>query len=175
MKLVNKFFIKFFGLQVVKHNFYENLIQKADSNVFFLEEIINYFGTENDLFNLMKESKSQILQDVFCLFATNFKENGYFVEFGATDGKNLSNTYLLEKKFNWNGILAEPCKKFHSDLNNNRNCIIDYRCVYTESNQNILFKESTIGELSTIISYSDTDHHKNNRESGIEYSVKTIS
>ena len=43
----------------------------------------------------------------------NFKKNGFFVEFGAGNGEKFSNTFLLEKNFNWNGILAEPCKSFH--------------------------------------------------------------
>ncbi|GIT91759.1 hypothetical protein JANAI62_22160 [Jannaschia pagri] len=39
---------------------------------------------------------------------TGFKRGGYFVEFGATDGVTLSNTWLLEMSFGWSGILADP-------------------------------------------------------------------
>ena len=67
----------------------------------------------NDLFDLTaraygidKLSKSQLKQDIFVLLETGFKRNGFFVEFGATNGIDLSNTYLLEKRFGWNGILA---------------------------------------------------------------------
>ena len=46
-------------------------------------------------------SYSQIGQDLEVLKFYNFKENGFFIEIGASDGISLSNTYLLEKNFNW--------------------------------------------------------------------------
>lgn len=55
-----------------------------------------------------KLSKSQIYQDIFVYFFSNLKKNGFFLEIGAADGVNISNTYLLEKKFNWIGIICEP-------------------------------------------------------------------
>ena len=61
-----------------------------------------------------RDSKSQLRQDLFVLSETNFKRNGYFVEFGAASGFQLSNTYLLEQNFSWSGILAEPAKVWHS-------------------------------------------------------------
>ena len=54
------------------------------------------------------QSQSQILQDLFVLICLNQKKRGYFVEVGVGDGKYLSNTYLLEKFYGWEGVLAEP-------------------------------------------------------------------
>lgn len=70
--------------------------------------------------DLIKKSRSQLRQDLFVLFQTKFKKNGYFVEFGATDGIELSNSFLLEKEYGWKGILAEPALKWHEDLIKNR-------------------------------------------------------
>lgn len=53
-------------------------------------------------------SKSQLKQDLNVLKFYNDKQDGFFVEIGASDGISLSNTYLLEKSYNWTGICAEP-------------------------------------------------------------------
>ena len=96
-------------------------------------------------------SKSQILQDIFALNELDYKRNGYFVDFGATDGKEFSNTYLLEKEYNWTGILCEPSKGWHKSLEINRpNVIKDYRCVWSKSGEKIRFKECDTNTLSTI-------------------------
>lgn len=58
----------------------------------------------------------------------NKKHGGYFLEMGAADGILLSNTYLLEKKFGWNGILVEPTHKFEQ-LKVNRNAHCDNSCI----------------------------------------------
>ena len=47
-------------------------------------------------------------------------ENGYYIECGANDGVNQSNTWYLEKKLGWKGILIEPVDKAFSQLKNNR-------------------------------------------------------
>ena len=51
----------------------------------------------------------------------NNKKNGFFIEVGAFDGINYSNTFLLEKKYKWKGLLVEPlktefeiCKKYRN-------------------------------------------------------------
>lgn len=104
-----------------------------------------------------------------------FKSSGFFVEFGATNGVNLSNTHLLEKEFGWSGILAEPARCWHADLTRNRSAIIDTRCVWTTSGSSLVFNEVSSAEYSTVSSYSGTDSHVEIRRTGSEYSVNTIS
>lgn len=112
---------------------------------------------------------------MFVLSELNFKRNGFFLEFGATNGIHLSNTYLLETDFEWNGILAEPAKLWHNELDKNRKAIIDKRCVWKRSGETLNFNETISAELSTIDSYSSSDHLANAREGGKKYSVETIS
>jgi FkbM family methyltransferase len=49
----------------------------------------------------------------------NFKE-GFYIECGANDGVNQSNTWYFEKVLNWRGILIEPNKTSFLNLKNNR-------------------------------------------------------
>lgn len=50
---------------------------------------------------------SQARQDEFVLSATNHKQNGWFVEIGSNDPIVTNNTYLLENKYNWSGLMVE--------------------------------------------------------------------
>ena len=122
-----------------------------------------------------KLSHSQLFQDLLALYLMREKSNGYFVEFGAADGIFLSNTYLLEKNFNWTGIVCEPAKSWESSLRANRSSIIDYRCVFHASGLKLPFLDVDNNELSTLQSYSQSDLHASNRTSGDQYLVETIS
>jgi FkbM family methyltransferase len=106
-------------------------------------------------------SSSQLLQDVWVLFATGAKRGGYFVEFGALDGVALSNTLLLERSFGWTGLLAEPNPKYHAALAAQRSARIDKRCVWQESGRTVQLIDC--GELSTIQAYRDLDGHAGTR------------
>jgi FkbM family methyltransferase len=120
-------------------------------------------------------SKAQLKQDIFVLSELDCKTGGYFVEFGATNGVDLSNTYLLETKFGWTGILAEPAKIWAEDLVKNRKCHIDYDCVWSKSGEVLEFNEVNAAELSTIDTFSSVDEHATTRTSGTKYPVNTIS
>lgn len=141
------------------------------------EKWSQYFLTNQKYSSIAKilysfnDSTSQKKQDLFVLSVLNFKQNGFFVEFGAANGKHLSNTYLLEKEFNWKGILAEPAHSYHDSILKNRDCFFEKDCVWNKSNEQIKFLEH--GLLSTIEEFQDSDQHI--RNSDTFYSVNTIS
>ena len=136
------------------------------------------------VFRNLHQSSSQLQQDLFVAFLTSTRKwlesgegirKGFFVEFGATDGIELSNTYLLETAFGWEGIVCEPAKIWQDRLAKNRKCFIDYRCVYNESGHSVDFNETRTGALSTIDKFSSSDLHSLTRAKGRRYSVETIS
>jgi FkbM family methyltransferase len=120
-------------------------------------------------------SRSQIRQDLVALALTGKKRNGFFVEFGATNGIRYSNSYLLETLFSWHGILCEPAKIWHSELLLNRKCAIDFGCVWSESNSTMEFVEAHSAELSTVGKFAFSDLHATQRENGKTYKIQTIS
>ncbi len=117
--------------------------------------------------------RAQLYQDLIVLLATNFKREGFFVEFGATDGIHLNNTYLLETEYGWRGILAEPAKMWHDALLQNRTAQIDCACVWKTSNEILSFVEKA--GFSTIEELSRKNQHAKIREKGVIYDVETIS
>lgn len=141
-------------------------------------EFLSSFKKEiaGDLLQLLKESESQLRQDLFVISVLGFKKKGYFVEFGATDGKHFSNTYLLENHFLWTGILAEPAKIWHDKIERNRpKVLIDKRCVWKESGKTLTFRETRQPELSTLAIVENKDEHAESRLNAVEYIVETIS
>ena len=125
--------------------------------------------------NNMKYSKAQLLQDLFVLFTLDEKVGGYFVEFGAMDGVTLSNTFLLQSRYGWSGIVAEPARRWHYELKHNRNCSIDFRCVWKTSGELLEFNETRALEFSTINSFTDADCYARIRVNGHLYVVETVS
>ena len=131
--------------------------------------------TLSDVLKFKQFSKAQLKQDLFVLCETNFKKGGFFVEFGATNGIDLSNSWLLENKFDWDGILAEPAICWHTDLVKNRNVKIEKKCVWSITGEKLLFYETDYAELSTLSQFSGSDGHKMARENNKSYEVETIS
>ena len=85
----------------------------------FFQNKFFYFLLQN-----FKNSYSQVLQDLFVLYELDIKKRGVFIEIGGGDGKNISNTYLLEKKYYWKGLICEPDTRLHRKIKRNRRCKI---------------------------------------------------
>lgn len=61
-----------------------------------------FIGSED-----IENNYSQAFQDMFVLSILNGKKNGTYVEIGGDHGVIISNTYLLETEFDWNGVSFE--------------------------------------------------------------------
>ncbi len=111
--------------QIVRRKTYDKLREEKASTLEFIRRLSG--------------SQAEYFQDLWVLNELNFLQEGFFVEFGATDGRDASNTFLLEKNFNWQGILVEPNQTYHNDLHRNRKCYIDHRIVWDSSFEEIEF------------------------------------
>ncbi len=122
------------------------------------------------------KAHGQLYQDMIVQMYLGWKTNGYFVEFGATDGDDISNTYTLEKEFGWNGILAEPAKHWHPKLKKNRSCNIDFNCVWETTGDKVMFHESHMRpDASAIKQYITPDLVQMIGETSDDYEIETIS
>lgn len=174
-----KFFFHIIGGDIIRLSTLNNLLdisnkyQRLHSAVYFL----NYVAVDKlrESFTVLDHLKSQNNQDFFVLLALNFKKKGYFVDFGATDGKYMNNTWILEKKFNWKGIVAEPGKQWRASLQQNRTCSVSYDCIWKKTGDKVLFNEIERSGFSTINNFSMSDKYFESRKNGYLYYVKTIS
>jgi FkbM family methyltransferase len=166
-----------------RHNFshFNFLNQAIEQNVLdennknFLIKFINFLENKENIY-------SQLYQDMFAEFILNKQIKKTFLEFGATNGLEYSNTYSLEKYFEWTGVLAEPDPQWHQDLKKNRpNTKLIYDCVWTKSNEKLNFLSSEVGVYSTIEKFKFSDkvsmpgNSKKRLESAKMITVNSIS
>lgn len=118
----------------------------------------------------LKTSPAERHQDIFAILLTRKFSNGFFVEFGACDGIEASNTYLLERDFGWTGILAEPGRVWQKKLLENRTAMIDMRCVTASTGDLIDFNEGADPRVS-----STDSSHKFLHQIKSSYTVQTVS
>ncbi len=125
----------------------------------------------------LEQSHSQLFQDLWVLFECERKREGFFVEFGATDGRQLSNSLLLERDYGWRGILAEPNPEFHQALFANRGCHISTKCVFSQSGLTERFACAPDGEFSRMERIVPEDSHeaKGRRQTVHFAEVETIT
>jgi FkbM family methyltransferase len=171
--------VRRFGIDFLRLGTLERLLkseQYADRS-HMLEALAQVLDAPSLLFfaRHIGRSRAQILQDLYVLHELGARRGGFFVEFGATNGVDLSNTLLLENEYGWTGILAEPARAWHAALGRNRRCTIDHRCVWKTSGQRIAFKQSSAPELSAIDSLVREDYRSAERAHGSVFEVETVS
>lgn len=92
--------------------------------------------------------QGQAQQDKFVLNILKEKKNGYFLEIGSNDPININNTYLLEKQYDWKGIMIEYNGSFLNSYKIHRpNSIhiindattVDYKNIFEKNNLPLSF------------------------------------
>jgi hypothetical protein len=66
------------------------------------------------------QHNGQAGQDRFVLECTGFKTNGTFLEIGSHDPVFINNTYLLESKYGWRGIMVEMDEQYTKEYKTKR-------------------------------------------------------
>lgn len=81
------------------------------------------------------------------------KTNGFYIECGAADGEEGTNTLYFEIKRNWKGLLIEPNKNtFKKLLNKNRNAIHINSCLSnTKKPQKVEFINPHMDQLGGVV------------------------
>ena len=83
------------------------------------EDINSYIFKFNSLRNI-ETNYSKCLQDMFVLSCHNGKRNGTYVEIGSGHESVNSNTFLLEKEFDWKGISIDKDKELSFNFGQSR-------------------------------------------------------
>jgi FkbM family methyltransferase len=77
------------------------------------------------------------------------------LDFGAFDGKTISNTYFLEKELGWHGICVEPNPRYFPDLCRSRECIAVNVALWPQSRELLRFVDAH--GLSSLESHKAND------------------
>ena len=159
---------------LIKQAFDQNVLMKTN-NLELLEKFIESFDN-------IKNIQSQLYQDVFASFIIGDRFDKTFLEFGATNGIEYSNSYILESSLSWNGVLSEPSPQWHDSLKKNRlKSKIITKCIWTKTNEKLDFFVSDEGVLSTLKDFMENDkssmpaNTKRRIQKGKMISVDTIS
>ena len=123
-----------------------------------------------------QHSRSQILQDIWVAYELGEKRAGYFVEFGASDGIELSNTAMLSERYGWHGALAEAHPDFLARLRVNRPR--DYICdkaVWSRSDKTLEFALTRTAHLSVLTAVASPGLDRRKRMKSSKITVKAIS
>lgn len=68
------------------------------------------------------QNYSQAHQDVFVLECLGYKRNGTFIDLGCNHPIETSNTYLLEKEYNWSGVCVDIDERMIREFSSFRKC-----------------------------------------------------
>jgi len=83
---------------------------------------------------------SQAGQDEVVMSLLRNKTGGYFIDLAANDATRLSNTYILETRFQWTGLCIEPNPEYWENLVFRKNCNVVAAVVGSQRMEEVRFR-----------------------------------
>jgi hypothetical protein len=129
---------------------------------------------------VMNYSRSQVGQDVFVLTLLKGKTNGRYIEIGAHEPETISNTYVLEKSYNWQGVsldIEQWSIDYFNEQRTNPALLEDATTAdYAEIFQNLGWTDKVVDYASVDIEPSIATYHALVKllDSGYKFSVITF-
>ena len=87
------------------------------------------------------------------------RRDGFFVDIGANNGIDISNSYYLEQQLGWSGICVEPMPKVYAELVRNRKCTCIQACVAAQDGEAEFLEVEGNEMLSGLASTLNQAHH----------------
>lgn len=115
-------------------------LDKIWMNCYYIFNNNNLYEIERFVYKYF--NKSQFDQDKHVIEFYNKKEKGFFVEIGAFNGVESSNSFILEKVYHWYGLCIECNPIYYKELSKNRNCIVNNSAIYNEDDRIMDFYSS---------------------------------
>ena len=113
---------------------------------------------------------SQAGQDEVIMSLLRGKEGGYFIDLAANDATHLSNTFVLETKYQWKGICIEPNPQYWENLVYRTNCQIVAAVVGGERMEEVHFRFDA-GDHGGIVGSGFDNGPKFKSQSQVRYTV----
>jgi hypothetical protein len=143
--------------QIVKLNL-NNLSETFKNLIIYDKSMYNNLRMKFSGLSKIERNYSQVYQDMFVLTMLKGKTNGKFIEIGCADPYFNNNTYLLEKKFNWNGISIDIDQSKIDNFTKNRKsktiCSDATKINYSEILEDNIYDYLQIDCEPAIISYN---------------------
>lgn len=111
-------------------------------------------------FRVAQWSQEDIFDKLWSTSNNEYKK-GIFIEIGAWDGVEISNTYYLEKVHDWSGILVEPIEQKAIESSHNRWTPVFNGCIWNRQGE-VIFRH--IKDYSEMLSGIEEEYHPIHRE-----------
>ena len=127
----------------------KRLIRELLAIVPYGEKILAYYGSILAYKTNFKKLKFQglSLQDMMAYIYMQKKNFGFYIDIGANDGLNASNTYIFEQ-LGWKGVCIEPQPDVFKKLRRFRKCDCYNVALSSCSNESVDFFKADNSSLS---------------------------